>query len=200
MKNRIDVLSDRIIKYFNSEICFMRELLIYQLELAYTPKLLDYSQQRDEGWWISIERIIGHHPQIESLFDFTKMLDTLAYFHRDLKHFRIHFSHHDTSPKNFILTSELCYLIDFSEINVRKTEYDIVSFFLFAVDFLPHEQLASLLDYFIKHFAPFYRINDQIIFNSVVEFDYRRALYNKPNIISEEKQAKRVLIGDRLIS
>ena len=78
MKNRIDVLSDRIIKYFNSEICFMRELLIYQLELAYTPKLLDYSQQRDEGWWISIERIIGHHPQIESLFDFTKMLDTLA--------------------------------------------------------------------------------------------------------------------------
>lgn len=195
MKNELVFTDNQVTKYFQSELCFNRELLIYKIGLPYTPKLIDYSPENDDRYWICIERVYGQHPQPDCLQDFVLMLSTLIYFHRDLKALRLFFSHADTSPKNFILAEDKCYLIDFAEISLRQTEYDIVAFFLFAVDFLSIEDFSKLLDYYEKHFSAFYRFDYNIILLAVAEFDQRRAMYKKTNIISVDKQKKREMIG-----
>ncbi len=227
MKNDITLEKYRIIKVFNSDECFNRELLIYKLNLPYVPDMLEYSRNVETGSlqnkepenpdpfslegfqpekpesekkWIILNRINGHHPEPDSLDDFEKMLFTLIRFHRDLKNFSLSFSHNDPNPKNFIIEEDKCYLIDFSEISHREAEYDIIAFFLFAVDFLNIDDLKQLVDYYLSHFSFFYHINRSMMNQSVREFDERRKTYKNIHQLNPEQETKRKFIQSKIVN
>ncbi|HPM00690.1 MAG TPA: phosphotransferase [Candidatus Cloacimonadota bacterium] len=201
MKNDVILEKFRVIKTFNSEEYYNRELLIYKLNLPYIPDMLEYnSNPESEKQWIILHRLYGHNPQPGSLDDFQKALYTLIRFHRDLKNLNLSFSHNDPNPKNFIIEDDKCYLFDFSDISQREAGYDILAFFLFTVDFLNEDCLKQLIEFYTSHFSFDYRICLALYDKSILEFDQRRAFYKNINTLTKTQLDKRELIRKMMIN
>lgn len=191
MKTKIEIKEDIVIKHCNSLEEYQNELMIYQMNLDITPKLLGhYSDMR-----IALDRIEGKHPS--KITHFFLCLECLVHFHTLTQNLSL--CHTDPNPGNFICTKDQAYLIDFSQIEKDNPARDIIAFCLFLVDILPIEDLDQIGMFFKNNYSDLYEFNTEIVNEECVRFDLRRKEFKKIIKLSFEQKAKRQRILSFLI-
>ena len=183
MKSQITYSADgkSIIKTCRSVRECEQELLVYNLNLNFTPRLI----QRISDTTIELSLIRGSSLAKQTDFDFSQPAEKLSLLHRSLRWEDKVLCHIDTNPRNYLIEekSGFIYLIDFSESGFSYPENDLVNFLLFWAAILPVEQFQNAMSVFLQGYgAPDLlrsKGQDTLFTEYVGLFDERRRRYCK---------------------
>ena len=190
-RSSVELLPDRVVKHFNDPTHFRRELLVYQKNLAVTPKLLEYDTPRT----IVLERLDAiPYLDVQPRFPAQLLAEAIAVLHGSETDSERCFCHIDNQPKNILMSHNRCYLIDFADSKLDLPETDLTHLMLFWAEIYSPEIMAEICIAFLKYYIGPVKLQaprwEHCLKSSIRRFDKRRRKFRPSHVCANSAQTE----------
>ena len=191
-------ISELCIKCYSEPGPVARELIIYEMGLPMTARLIEATELR-----LKTQYLNGKHYLDELELFFPGMLGrTIAAFHRATFDGSKCWCHSDNNPKNIILDWNLTayYLLDFEDIVFDYPEHDLTHLMLFWVQHFNESDVMRYKNLFLEAYTLLMPIDpvrwNESIPQSIEKFNQRRIQHGKdPSLLLENVGYIQNLLG-----
>jgi len=194
----VELLPDRVIKHFRFTEDFFRELEVYRLGLAITPRILEYRQPD----WIALTRAAGKpYLDLEEGFDPASLAGAIATLHLARVESGFHLCHMDNQPANILYDGSRYTLLDFADSRMDHPATDITHLLLFWAEEFTPQRMRDYAVRFIFAYSKFIHIEASIwsdcLKTSRERFYQRRARFahSRPKLDQAWRHANQLMLS-----